>query len=363
MKEILCMGCMQKYDGNLEVCPYCGFEKNFIPENEPYLASGMVLKGQYLIEKVMGANDSSVTYSAYDKKWKRKVAIKEYFPPEYCMRIPGERKIHIFSGEKEELFYSGKDRILKETQKLAELKEVSEISHLYDDFEENNTAYIVMEYLIGSTLKEKLLLEKENRIDTEKALPIILDLLHGLEKIHEIGILHGSISPDNIFMLQTGGIRIMDFGEMKYLNSDFRSSLSVIVRPGYSSIEQYQRKGNYGTWTDVYGTAATFYRMITGRVPEDAMERLADDTLQYPSELGVAIAKPLETAIMNALNVKIEDRTKTAKEFEEELLSEMVIRKNPTLDRLDDVRLPMWVRHSFVFVAILIIMVWIVLKA
>lgn len=360
MKEILCMECMQIYDENLANCPYCGCEKGFMPENSPYLASGTVLKGQYLVGKVIGVIDFFVTYVAYDEKWGKKVIVKEYLPIDYCTRIPGEKKICIYAREKEKLFYSGKERILKETQKLKELKEVPEVSYLYDNFEENNTAYVVMECLTGSTLKEKLLSEK--RMDTEKALPIILDLLHGLEKIHEIGIIHGSVSPDNIYMLQTGGIRLLDFGEMKYLDDDLSQPLSVIIRPGYTPMERYQRKGNYGTWTDVYGAAATFYRMITGIVPEDAMERLVKDTLQYPSELGVAIAKPLETAIMNALNVKIEDRTKTVKEFENELFSEMVIRKKPSLDRHDAVGLSMWGRYLFVFVLISVVMVWIVLK-
>ena len=189
--------------------------------------------------------------------------------------------------------------------------------HILDCFEANNTSYIVMEYLDGESLKEKI--EREGKLSLDYSKDIILKIASAMKKVHKEGIIHRDIAPDNIYILKDGTVKILDFGAARYATTKHSKSLSVIIKPGYAPEEQYRSRGDQGTWTDVYALAATFYKMITGITPEDAMERSVNDKLKKPSKLGLNIPKPTETAIMNALNLRIEDRTKNMDEFEEEL--------------------------------------------
>ncbi len=312
-----CLGCMELIDDQVEVCPLCGYFKGSGVQEAYYLEPGTVLKGQYLLGKVLGYGGFGVTYIGYDNKLQRKIAVKEYLPSDYATRKPGTKEPVIYSGDAREQFMAGLSSFLGEARNLAGFVGIPEIVDIYDCFQENGTGYIVMEYLKGKTVKE--LLAREGRFPYQKAEEIILHVLDGLEAVHKEGIIHRDIAPDNIFITDEGEIRLLDFGAARYAASIYSRSLSVILKPGYAPEEQYRSHGQQGPWTDIYGVGATFYRMITGERPPESLERMVEDDLKRPSELGVEIPPEKEEILMKSLKVQMEDRIQSAREFREAL--------------------------------------------
>lgn len=337
-----CMGCMEDYDDEYEVCPYCGFVDGTDTKESIHIKPATILHKKYIIGKVLGHGGFGVTYLGWDAVLEKKVAIKEYFPNEFATRVHGEEKLTIYSGDKREQFELGLDKFMQESKCLAKLQDVEGIVHIHDCFEENNTAYIVMEYLEGQSLKE--ILNEKGKFEIEEAISIIKPILQALDSVHQEGIVHRDIAPDNIFITNDGQVKVIDFGASRFATTKHSKSLSVILKPGYSPEEQYRSKGDQGPWTDVYSVAATLYKMITGVTPEDAMERSAVDRLKEPSKLGVKLQKNTENSIMNALNVKIEGRTQSAKEFLNDLEAEEVKRIKIKNRKMDIGRMPVWMK-------------------
>lgn len=340
----LCMGCMEKLEESETICSHCGYKKGTPPLEAYHINPGAVLKERYIIGRVIGFGGFGVTYLAYDTVLEKRIAIKEYLPGEFSTRMPNQLKVTIYSGDKEEQFLTGRKKFIDEAVRLAKFQNVQEVVHVYDCFEDNQTAYIVMEYLEGETLKGRL--EREGKMSVEQAMPIILDVLHALEAVHEEQILHRDIAPDNIFITSEGQVKLLDFGAARFATTTHSRSLTVLIKPGYAPEEQYRSRGDQGTWTDVYAVAATFYRMITGIVPEDALERSVKDTVKEPSRLGVKIGPNTEAALMNALNVKIDGRTQTAKQFEDELMANVVKRVVVKTQQVDIGKWPLWVKAA-----------------
>lgn len=336
-----CMGCMEEFEDQFDICPYCGYVKG-TPAREAYhIIPGTVLHERYIIGKVLGFGGFGITYLGYDRLLNMKVAIKEYMPSEFSTRMPTQTVVTVYSGEKEEQFQAGLKNIIEEAKRLAKFQNEPDIVRVFDCFQENNTAYIIMEYLEGETLKERL--QKAGKLPLEEAMPIVLTVLMALQKVHKEGIIHRDVAPDNIYLLNDGGVKLCDFGASRYATTKYSKSLSVIIKPGYAPEEQYRSRGDQGPWTDVYALAATFYKMLTGVTPEDAMERKAKDNVKRPSKMGVQIPKNIETAIMNAMNVKIADRTQSAMEFEQELLAAEVKEREVTKDKDPGLSVPKWI--------------------
>lgn len=338
----ICFGCMQVNDSGSDTCPHCGYV-NGTMQPEPYhMAAGTVLHDRYLVGRVLGFGGFGVTYIGYDVMLRHTVAIKEYLPGEFSTRMPGHTRLTVYSGDKEEQFMAGKDKFLEESRKLIQFQNIPEIVHVFDCFEENDTAYIIMEYLEGQSLKAKL--DHDGRMPIDEALPIILDVLHALEAVHKKGILHRDVAPDNIFLTKEGQVKLIDFGAARYATTTHSRSLTVLIKPGFAPEEQYRSRGDQGPWTDVYATAATLYKMITGITPDDALERSVNDRLKVPSRLHIKIGRNIENALMNALNVKVEGRTESAERFEEELMASVVKRVVVKKQRIDIGRWPLWIK-------------------
>ncbi|MCI8950310.1 MAG: PASTA domain-containing protein [Lachnospiraceae bacterium] len=345
MKQ-LCMGCMKEYDDQFDICPYCGYAVNTPPKQSYHIRPGSMLQQRYIVGKVLGYGGFGITYVGWDKLMERKVAIKEYLPSEFATRMPTQQKVTVYSGDKAEQFREGLLKTLEEAKRLAKFESVPGIVQIYDCFEANGTSYIVMEFLEGMPLKRYL--EEQGKMPPEQAVPIILQVANAMEAVHKTGILHRDIAPDNIYILNPGEtdtlqVKLLDFGAARYATTKHSKSLSVIIKPGYAPEEQYRSRGDQGTWTDVYALAATLYKMLTGITPEDAMERSVKDDLKKPSKLGVKIAKPMETALMNALHVKIQDRTQTMDEFAKELMAAEVKERSITKTKNDVGKLPRWI--------------------
>ncbi len=344
--ERLCMGCMRKYDDQFDICPHCGYAFDTPAKQSYHIPPGSVLKQRFIVGKVLGFGGFGVTYVGWDHLMERKVAIKEYLPSEFATRMPTQQKVTVYSGDKEEQFKEGLVKTLEEAKRLAKFEAVPGIVQIYDCFEANGTSYIVMEYLEGMSLKEYL--ETHGKMSVEQALPVILQVASAMEAVHKTGILHRDIAPDNIYVLNPEEpdkleVKLLDFGAARYATTKHSKSLSVIIKPGYAPEEQYRSRGDQGTWTDVYALAATLYKMLTGITPEDAMERSVKDEVKKPSKLGVKIPKPMETALMNAMNVKIQDRTQTMEEFSQELMAAEVKERERTKDKRDVGAVPKWV--------------------
>ena len=330
-----CMGCMEVYDDTYALCPHCGYIYGTPAKEAYHIQPGSKLKdGRYTVGRVLGFGGFGVTYIGYDEQLLNKVAIKEYLPGEFSTRMPNQQAVTVYTGEREEQFNEGKVKTLDEARRLAKFQNEPNIVHVYDFFEANNTAYIIMEYCDGQSLKE--IMAENGPFSVDDALQIVLQVIAGMKQVHKEGMIHRDIAPDNIYLLKDGSIKILDFGAARYATTKHSKSLSVIIKPGYAPEEQYRSRGDQGPWTDVYALAATFYKMITGTTPPDAMERGVKDLLKKPSKMGVSIPKGMETALLNALNVAIEDRTASMEEFEQELLAADVKAKE-VHDRREDV--------------------------
>ncbi len=345
MSEMRCMGCMLTYEETTDGrCPYCGYAEGTPAKEAYHIKPGSLLNDRYVIGRSIGYGGFGVTYIAWDNKLERRVAIKEYMPSDYATRIPGNLTVTIYDGERHNEFMTGLQKFMEEAQRLSKFQNTPGIVRILDTFARNLTAYIVMEYLDGVTLKEYL---KENggKMPYDKALEVMLPVLAALNAVHQEGIIHRDISPDNIFLTKEGEVKLLDFGAARYASNGYSKSLSVILKPGYAPEEQYYSHGQQGPWSDVYAAAATLYRMITGVVPEESLERKEKDNLKPPSALGAKLPKNAEKAILNALNIKAENRTQSAAEFESQLLATTtVVRIAEKKERRFSTRTPLWLK-------------------
>ena len=287
-------------------------------ENLYCLRKGTRLIGRYTIEGVLGQGGFGITYLGMDELHKKKVAIKEFFPQGIVTRnIEYEDTVTVtLVGEKEN-YEKGKERFLKEAQTMAMFSKDKGIVKALDFFEINNTAYIVMEYLEGVTLKQYL--RENKRIDAEDLVELLVPLIEALDEIHSQGLIHRDISPDNIMVLPDGRIKLMDFGAARDYTEFGEKSLSIVLKPGYAPPEQYQTHGVQGPWTDIYALCATMYKCITGENPPDAIDRLVDDHLKKISAFGFTVSPQIEEAIIKGMSVAAKDRYQNVGDFCEDL--------------------------------------------
>lgn len=301
--ERICYGCFQDKEPGL-ICPHCGFDQQ---EEQPYLALplGTLLNGRYMLGKVLGIGGFGITYLGYDLTLEIKVAVKEYMPSSVATRHADRYSVTL-TGRVEAEYQYGMERFLEEAKILAKLQNTPNIVSVQNYFKENNTAYFVMDYIDGMSLKAYLKSQGE-KIPFAQALAILQPIMEALVQVHGLNLLHRDISPDNIYITSRGESRLLDFGAARSALGDGKS-VSVILKHGYAPEEQYSSHGNQGPWTDVYTMGATLYRCITGQLPPDSVDRIRGDTLKPPSELGIPLPPMAENAIMKALSVKAEDR-------------------------------------------------------
>ena len=287
-------------------------------ENLHCLRKGTRLIGRYTIEKVLGQGGFGITYLGIDELHEKKVAIKEFFPQGIVTRnIEYEDAVTVtFVGEKDN-YNKGKEKFLKEARIMARFSKDEGIVKAQDFFEINNTAYIVMEYLEGITLKQYL--RENERIEPEELLELFVPLIESLDEIHSQGLIHRDISPDNIMVLLGGEIKLMDFGAARDYTDFGEKSLSLILKPGYAPPEQYQTHGVQGPWTDIYALCATMYKCLTGENPPDAIERVMDDNLKEISEFGIPVSKQMEETIIKGMSISARNRYQNIEEFCEDL--------------------------------------------
>ena len=344
-----CMKCMEQIPDSAKTCPHCGFEQGAEKWNAMHIEPGEVLHERYIVGCAIGFGGFGVTYIGWDALLEHKVAIKEYMPSEFSTRSPGTKEVTVFGGKKAEQFSGGKVKFHEEAKKLARFNNDDGVVRIYDTFEENNTAYIIMELLEGETLDA--LLKREKKLSFEQAAGIILPIAKALTAIHKEGVIHRDIAPDNIFLTSDGKVKLIDFGAARFATTSHSRSLSVLIKQGYSPEEQYRSRGDQGTYTDVYALGSVMYHMVTGAVPPDALERRAffenkkKDILPPITKYTKDIPQDRQNAILNAMNVRIEDRTQTTEDFIRELTTdEPVRRRSGKIKALDFFSWPKWAK-------------------
>ncbi|MBQ5319375.1 MAG: protein kinase [Oscillospiraceae bacterium] len=305
----LCGNCFSELNG--EVCHNCGYI-NPADVQEPYaLVVGTVLKDRYLIGKTIGKGGFGITYLSYDIKLDKTVALKEYFPRGMAVRASDNVTVEVLASEQINAFKEGQEKFSSEAAMLYQVKDCPEIIGMFDIFDANGTAYCVMEFVNGVTLKEYT--SSDGAITTNQAVYILKKLLPSLNILHKYNIIHRDITPENIILCHNGDVKLIDFGSARYFSENTEDNYSVILKPGFAPLEQYQRNGNQGAWTDIYSLALSLYYGMTLNIPYDPMTRLDDDA-PFCRELE-AIPEKLREIISKAASVRKEDRYSTAKEL------------------------------------------------
>lgn len=313
----ICLGCMQEKPTAGGECPYCGFDVETYEHETRWLPLMHILNGRYMLGKVLGEGGFGITYIGIDLNLQSRVAIKEYFPLGLVSReTTGVTRTSVspLTGEKGNIYDNGLRKFVEEAQGVSKFDSLEGIVTVKDFFFENATAYMVMEYLDGSTLKAYLK-EHEGKIPAEQALKYIRPIIEALQKVHESGMIHRDISPDNIMLTKEGKVKLIDFGSARALTRDENQTFTIMLKHGYAPPEQYQTKENQGPWTDVYGICATLYRMITGKVPPSAMDRYEHDPMKSFTELGIQAPAYVEQVIKRGMALQIQNRYQSMKEL------------------------------------------------
>jgi len=320
---IKCYNCFNDYNDADDKCPHCGHIPGSIKREANHLPLGCILIDRYVIGEVCGFGGFGITYKAWDMQLETIVAIKEYFPNGSVNRIPGTENVVLFSGNRLKEYNYGLTRFIDEAKTTAKYVSHKNIVNVFNYFEANKTAYIVMEFLDGTTLENYLqqTTDASEKIDIETAIDITLSICNALKTIHADGVIHRDVSPDNIFLCLNGAYKLYDFGAARF-SQDENKLLTIILKPGYAPPEQYEKVNTQGPWTDIYALGATLYKMITGIKPVESMNRKITDDLKEPIEIDPSIPQYLNDAIMKAMAVEQHLRFQRVEDFEAVLKKE-----------------------------------------
>lgn len=311
----LCENCFSEITS--EPCPVCGYSPQEHISDPTVLSSGSVLQGRYAVGRVIGKGGFGVTYLAYDIRHDEKIAVKEYYPYGIALRNPESTIVSVLTEEAADIFKSGAEKFYDEARLVAAFNGNPSIVSVYDFFYENDTVYYTMEYLEGRTLKDHV--EKNGVITSAQAVYIAEKISSALMTAHSANILHRDVSPDNIMICNDGKVKLLDFGAARQVVANASQSLSVILKQGFAPLEQYQKKGRQGPWTDIYSLGATLYFALTKDIPDDPMTRFESDD-EYSSNK-YSIVQPLWEIIRKATMLRIEDRYSNIFEFRSDLAS------------------------------------------
>lgn len=304
-----CHECMEPL-GSSDICPKCGFD-NSVDNQKIKIAR--YLKNRYYIGNVFSKSLDSVVYLAYDEELDKKVFVRE-FNGEELAKLGG--KYTVF--ELRQIF-------LSYAKSTATITMCDILPHTIDVFDENESAYLVTDYFDGESLKT--LFSSGINIGSAAAFKMVKQLLNGLKLIHNSGMIFGAISPETIYVLKNGEIRLFGIASSFYNFLEDVDSRVEVLNPSYAAPELFSEMERKGPYTDVYSVAAIFYRLLTNKIPAISFLRSGGENLIPPKKVDKNISKNTETALLNALNWQIENRTATPKRFLKELSSEKVKRR------------------------------------
>ena len=264
-------------------CSECGRPYGSV-ETEPFaLKPGTILDGKYLVGEMLGQGGFGITYIGFDLLLEQKVAIKEYYPMSTGMVSRENSTTVVWSSAvmQKSGMEKGFDSFLKEARKMAKLGGIPGVVGVKSVFIQNETAYIVMDFIEGETLLKKL--QRGGPMDYGTCISLMTPIMQALAEVHKHGIIHRDISPDNIMVQSDGKLILLDLGAAKDLDIQGKDgnvqSSQMVAKHGFSPVEQYGQAGKIGPWTDVYAMAATIYYCCTGVLPPSATDRMIEDTL------------------------------------------------------------------------------------
>lgn len=309
--EAICLGCMNQKPG-AGACPYCGFNEADCRQEASHLPLRTILNGKYLVGRVLGEGGFGITYIGLELNLDIKVAIKEYYPNGFVSRETSTSTVRPYAGSNTETFELGKAKFINEAKALAKFRTLPGIVAVNDFFIENGTAYIAMEYVDGQTLKNGL---STQQFTAPQVFTMMYPVLESLAYVHQAGMIHRDISPDNIMLTQNGQVKLLDFGAARDFADSGNKSLSILLKLGYAPSEQYSSRGKQGPWTDVYALCATMYKLLTGVTPPESIDRIQEDELIPPSLLGAAISPQQEAALLTGMAVNRENRFQSVPEL------------------------------------------------
>lgn len=319
-----CIACLREMNASTR-CPHCGYDEHHYKAHPLYLKPRTWLDNHYLVGRALGQGGFGVTYVGWDKWLQRQVAIKEFLPAALATRDVRHATVLPLK-QQEAAFARGLDSFIDEAQHLARFNHphIVRVSHF---FQANATAYMVMDYLHGETL-ERHLEQQGGRLSVTQALAIILPILDALDAVHRVQLYHRDISAQNVFMLKNKKPVLIDFGAARYNLSGDTQSLDMVLKHGYSPLEQYSGRGNIGPWTDIYACGALLYRLLSGCLPPAATDRFADAEL---CDLHVEYGVPehMQHAIDTALAIKPHARFQQVNEFKAALCGETIVVPTP----------------------------------
>lgn len=267
----------------------------------------------YEVLNILGAGGFGITYYCINRNTGDVCAIKEYMPEAIASRnLRGEI---IPNDGRERAFLHGKKRFLEEAEILMRMNNIPAVVHVWESFEENNTAYYVMEYLKGTTLKQ-VMRSLGGKLPYQVACEAVIKAGMALDTIHrQAGIFHRDISPENIMVMPDGEIKIIDFGSAKSMSISENQQFSVVLKPGFAPPEQYASNLSQGSFTDVYALAGTFYYATSGKMIPVAPDRLMGVTFEPLDKIVPECSRETALAVEHALNLDPKFRTQTMSEF------------------------------------------------
>ena len=328
MKFDRCFGCMEEIHGY--PCPVCGFDPAQAAAPNYVLPYGAILNGRYIVGKMLGQGGFGITYIGWDLAMERKVAIKEYYPSGQVSRNPGSRDLTWYTNEQSrQARQNGMQMFLKEARKMSKVDNLTNVVRVRDIFQENETAYIVMDFVEGETLKARL--DKTGPLTWKQAKDIFLPAIQAMEQVHQADLVHRDISPDNLMLTPDGRVMILDLGAAKDLAINKGASSAMVVKGGFSPPEQYAQQGGSGSWTDVYAMAATMYHSLTGVVPPTAVDRMQGEPVNWALLASNGVPKHVISALQSAMALNAKERTQSMAELLRQCQSEtaVVARKEP----------------------------------
>lgn len=305
----LCIGCMRPLEQN-GTCSYCHFTQEKYHPIPRCLQPGTWLANRYVLGRVLGEGSFGISYIAWDSLLEVVVAIKEYFPSNLVSRHVGDgkdTKVYIYEKAEKQKYQENLKKYLNEAKSLSVVSELEGIVSVKDFFYGNNTAYIVMAYIDGISLKQYV--EEHGRINGKKLLCMMKPVLVSLGRVHETGMLHRDISPDNILITKDEKLVLIDFGAARKENISMTRSMTVVFKRGYSPEEQYRSRGKQGAWSDIYALCATIYYALVGQAPDEAIERVLEDEMLSLTDMPeIELTQAQKKAVMKGIAVKPQER-------------------------------------------------------
>lgn len=312
-----CVGCMKPLTAEGR-CAYCGLQQDKYRPIPRCLRPGMCLRDRYVLGRVLGEGSFGISYIAWDCLLDTVVAIKEYFPASLVSRHISEEdedtNVYIYEKRESQKYQESLKKYLGEAKSLSAYYDLDGIVSVRDFFYANNTAYIVMGYVDGISVKEYV--EKNGPIEGEKFLRMLEPVIQSLAKVHQTGVLHRDISPDNMLLTSDEKLVLIDFGAARKENINMTRSMTVVFKRGFSPEEQYRTRGQQGAWTDVYALCATAYYALTGKAPDESIQRVLEDDMPSLTEMtDVDLPMQQKRAFMKGMTVDFHHRYQTMDEL------------------------------------------------